>query len=274
MFPTQKDDYIFLTQEYRLKEFSVILQQQFAYHFNATRQTVCSIDMYILMPNILLTACNFRFRLLYIIIYDQTFSFNWLKKRWLHLLNLSAKDDCIFLTQEYRLKEFSVILQQQFADHFNATRQTVCSIDMYILMPNILLTACNFRFRLLYTWSDFQLQLIKQRWRHLLNLSAKDDCIFLTQDLEYRLKEFSVILQQQFTYYFNATRQTVCIIACIGMYILMPNILLTACNFRFRLLYIIINDQTFSFNWLSKDDHIFLTCQQKMTASFWHKSID
>ena len=117
------------------------------------------------------------------------------------------------------------------------------------------------------TWSDFQLQLIKQRWPHLLNLSAKDDCIFLTQ--EYRLKEFSVILQQQFAYHFNATRQTVC---SIGMYILMPNILLTACCFM--LLYIIIPDQTFSFNWLSKDDHIFLTCQQKMTASFWHKSID
>ena len=79
--------------------------------------------------------------------------------------------------------------------------------------------------------------------------TRKDDCVFLTQE-EYRLKEFSVILEHQFTYYFNATRQAVC---SMGMYILMPNILLTACNFRFRLLYIMIHDQTFSFNRLSKD---------------------
>ncbi len=74
MFRTRKDDCIFLTQEYRPKEFSVILEQQFTYYFNPTRQTVCSIGMYILMPNILLTACCST--LLYIIIHDQTFSFN------------------------------------------------------------------------------------------------------------------------------------------------------------------------------------------------------
>ena len=112
-------------------------------------------------------------------------------------------------------------------------------------------------------WSDFELQLIKQRWPHLLNLSAKDDCIFLTQ--EYRLKEFSaVILQQQFIYYFNTTMQTVC---SIGMYI-QGHVKYIINSLLFMLLYIIIHDQTFSFNWLSKDDYIFLTCQQKMTASF------
>ncbi len=53
------------------------------------------------------------------------------------LMFRARKDDCIFLTQEYRLKEFSVILQQQFAYHFNATKQTVCSISMYILRCQI-----------------------------------------------------------------------------------------------------------------------------------------
>ncbi len=76
---------------------------------------------------------------------------------------------------------------------------------------------------------------------HLLNLSPKDDCIFLTQ--EYRLKEFSaVILQQQFIYYFNTTIQTVhvyAVQACIqghAKYVI--NSLL------FMLLYIIIPDRS------------------------------
>ena len=50
----------------------------------------------------------------------------------------------------------------------------------------------------------------------------------------------------------------------------------TACWFNWFIVAeytVVIYDQTFSLNWLSKDDYIFLICQQKMTASFWHKSI-
>ena len=51
------------------------------------------------------------------------------------------------------------------------------------------------------------------------------------------------------------------------MYILMPNTRLVGL-IGLYLLNIVIYDQTFSFNWLSKDDYIFLICQQKITASF------
>ena len=131
-----------------------------------------------------------------------------------HTVYLSAKDDCIFLTQEYWLKEFSVILQHQFTYYFN-----------------VIIKANSMQYRHVYTDAKYIINSLlfyvavynnTDRWLHLLNPSAVDDCIILTE--EYWLKELSVILQQQFTYYFNARIKANSM--QYRMYILMPNILL------------------------------------------------